>query len=685
VLHRGADRRETGDVSRNPVKIAITPMIWQNIALNMPFRRHRPATSNNVACGGGYVCSLHEYYQRGDGSVFYSGAFAWDDLTAAPTLLSYPDPRMHQPIAQSPFWGPYDNTQGWLSTWLGSMEAMNREGDIIFRSTQATTLTIDPDGEPQFTGIASYHVMKSGSAYTELPAAVSWWVSSFTDAEPYIYVGTDGTLGRIYDSAIQEDKALAQGMSGGFINTPTDLEKMQIVDGGLLLEKQIPEISGTSGTQGGGIQTSEEPEWIKVPLPFDYLVVQNAGWSNVSAVGINNHGLIIGTASYQLTGTDGQPVGQPEEHGVILLPVEILVKSTGTAFDKGTNKLRIATLESAFGGSGYTLGSNAFENDKDSFKIRMINPAKKGSGKMKVKLSSTNEDSNYNGTSREIELIETPADSGTFISHPQILVSNAADADHSFTFAGSDDTYRTHKIALSGTLVVEIDPLGGTNYQRLEAAKVPVEKTVKIKPIVLKKNGVGVMLKGEVDYDIRTIRETFAQCGIKVVASEISYVADSDAGISLEGFWRDGLRTNVSPTNITQDEANLFNYIADNNLRASDEITFIYVNCFRGHGSLEGFAYIKKFTPDKPRRINHVFMAADHQEKFVAPHELLHILLDAAHPWPNPEYSYEFNHYRMVWGANRGSTGFWDRKRITERTGGKQGKDAKASPFAKSP
>jgi hypothetical protein len=80
---------------------------------------------------------------------------------------------------------------------------------------------------------------------------------------------------------------------------------------------------------------------------------------------------------------------------------------------------------------------------------------------------------------------------------------------------------------------------------------------------------------------------------------------------------------------------------------------------------------------------NHVIMSADDKQKFVAPHELLHILLDATHP-PGPNgYPTEFSNPRMFWSGGPNNAGFTSRKRATKHTAGQHAVKAKQSKFAK--
>jgi len=136
------------------------------------------------------------------------------------------------------------------------------------------------------------------------------------------------------------------------------------------------------------------------------------------------------------------------------------------------------------------------------------------------------------------------------------------------------------------------------------------------------------------------------------------------------------LSTNLSPGNLTSDEKKLFNYIATNNLRENDAITIIYVN-YLNDGSYAkncaGVAHIyKRAIQPKSTYAHHVVIAAKYDAKFVVPHEILHILLDATH-WRGPvEWPTEEAMQQMLWYTPRESQPnindkdvFLARKRIT--------------------
>jgi len=381
---------------------------------------------------------------------------------------------------------------------------------------------------------------------------------------------------------------------------------------------------------------------------------------------------------------------------VLLLPVELLVKDpSNPSVKKTTDKLQIATLESAFGGSDYHALANFMEADLQSFYFRMKNPAKTGAGKMKIRISTDSEGTEYDDPAHEVELIETPANSGDFISPAQILVSNEIDDVKEFTFDGTvigDEALndRTHRIALGGKLIVEVDPLGGTNYQRMEMATVPVEKTVKVKPIVLKAGSIfntAVISDAEVAEDMKTLRETFAQCGIKITDAAIAYLDEDDIPDFDLTSGINGLATNGDASNLTVEEQRLFQVIAVDRMRAEDEVSIIYVNTLHENGPpwnpIKGQAYIEKKAPvPSATYANHVVLSAN-RGKFVAPHELLHVLLDATHP-PGPnDYPTEFAHQRMTWSGGPNDAGFSSRKRVTKHTAGRQAVKAQQSRFAK--
>jgi len=289
-----------------------------------------------------------------------------------------------------------------------------------------------------------------------------------------------------------------------------------------------------------------------------------------------------------------------------------------------------------------------------------------------------------------------------------------------------------HKIALGGRVVVETFFPYGAGLQKTIVATVPVEKIVKVKPIVLKKfynfKEYGNVEMAVVDYDtvlanIKTMQESYAQCGIKIVYSQPEIIDPRDISQEL-GFaswanWRifyyyDGvLESNGlprQPNNLTSMEKDLFSFIrtgrSGKKICQDDEIALIYVENFSGN-RFNGLAYIEQLVKaggysDYKTYANNIVMAAN-VRKFTAPHELLHILLDAVH-YPEPDdYAWENRHPRMLWYIQRQGIGirdsspddtgsFLSRKRITKNnhnankpTQDSQSARAKKSPFAKNP
>ncbi|MDQ3622086.1 MAG: hypothetical protein M3463_06315 [Verrucomicrobiota bacterium] len=326
-----------------------------------------------------------------------------------------------------------------------------------------------------------------------------------------------------------------------------------------------------------------------------------------------------------------------------------------------------------------TVAFSFINIDYDQFYVRI--EYLKGRASVTARVSTVNEDPLYNAEPTEIVLRETAVDSGVYESDRMILVSNTEDD----LYGDALINQRTHKAALGSTVILEFDPAQGEEYQRFEVATVPIEKTIYVSPYILLEHEPGeppsrVIDPAAVAADIRTIQETFAQAGIRVLSSPVIIDIDENDVPSFN-IRDDGLDTNYDATRLTQEELSLFWYIETKYSRLPQEIFLIYTNYFDRRLST-GLAYMQRHAPNPSRNAGNIIIAAN-RTRLVAPHEVLHILLDAEHPpseitfgYPN-HYPFEFKHRRMLWSFPLDSSGFLSRKRMTKYTLGRQAERAK--------
>jgi hypothetical protein len=183
------------------------------------------------------------------------------------------------------------------------------------------------------------------------------------------------------------------------------------------------------------------------------------------------------------------------------------------------------------------------------------------------------------------------------------------------------------------------------------------------------------------ELDYKRMKETMAQVGVFVTRHEtVVKFEHTDAGIDLDptGFDFD-MAVFGDPERFA-----VFNWIDQYSQRAPDEISIIYVNYTTTHSTggdngPAGISYIPKlYSPAK--HANHIIISSSKRKMFTAPHELLHILMNAEHS----DYLTEYEHKRMIFHHTDPETaGIEGRKRISKRLFGKQKNAILASPYAK--
>jgi len=192
---------------------------------------------------------------------------------------------------------------------------------------------------------------------------------------------------------------------------------------------------------------------------------------------------------------------------------------------------------------------------------------------------------------------------------------------------------------------------------------------------------------------LKRLRETYARAGIKVEYTGVQII-DPRTLPNIPNnpnydFSKHGLPTAELKANVyTQEEEKILPCIERN----ADEVTLVYVNFFSAGGIemplTSGQAYIDKCALARfgsggnyKKYANHAVVAAQNNGKFTVDHEVLHVLLDAAH---YEAYSYEDEHPRMLFHRESTiETGFKATKRITGRQVGVITRDD--HPFVKDP
>jgi len=366
-----------------------------------------------------------------------------------------------------------------------------------------------------------------------------------------------------------------------------------------------------------------------------------------------------------------------------LLPVEILIPEFTRGSNRSwsptgkllpTNKLAIGALENSFDPvNTRPLKANWIEADPDRFYIRVSDPRQSGKGPFRVRVWTTtagsvgyDDDDRSTANSEVVELIEA-GNSGVFISKSMLLTSNDGDDQHPVdTVADNAKNDRTRRIGLGGKLKIELlEHKPAATYNADIEAEVPIEKTVKIKAFVATINGAQVTPDANIDTDLKILQETMAQVGVKIVRSDpVVKFNHTDAGIDLSN----GLT--VSIPNV-QEAGALFNWVSAR--RASDEISFIYVNDLNNIDA--GVAFRAADFPTQPNYVGHVLMEQVIRKRYTVAHEILHVLLDAEHftpPLGTPDFSIDYYNIRKTWSGGPDDVGIMGRKRISKRDRGRE-------------
>jgi hypothetical protein len=196
--------------------------------------------------------------------------------------------------------------------------------------------------------------------------------------------------------------------------------------------------------------------------------------------------------------------------------------------------LHISKWTDAFSPSGTSpnptavLHASFIDNDPDSFKVRVTDPTKAGSGSASVKLSSLGKLSSYNNPEVEVKLTETDNGTGVFESPTLILVSSYIDDQEFYEGeAGAisslpDDAQgdRTFISQLGGKVHINYDV--NTTTSITGDILIPIKGSVKLNVVILNDSDGPVISNEIVEEYISNMKECFSQVGIKITATLIS-------------------------------------------------------------------------------------------------------------------------------------------------------------------
>jgi hypothetical protein len=266
---------------------------------------------------------------------------------------------------------------------------------------------------------------------------------------------------------------------------------------------------------------------------------------------------------------------------------------------------------------------------------------------VKVSTIDNPEAADYNDAATQIDLL---ADGPDAISKSMLLVSDDVDDDCPVDGVADEGTNdRTHKVQLGGNLKIESIKIGTNAWQSIEV-KVPVPKinTVKVKFVNCQKGAFSpCWTPSEITIAKKFLEERYAQAGIKLEFSEVAGPWVSVSGWLTEGqFPTEVINGVLAVPQKTKD------IVDDGPFIQPTEVVIYLVTRLDGGGinSYSGVAIPPIYLSglDKIVYGNKILVGSagsGYSNNFTSAHELLHILLDAAHG----VYQAEFDDPKMLW------------------------------------
>jgi hypothetical protein len=356
--------------------------------------------------------------------------------------------------------------------------------------------------------------------------------------------------------------------------------------------------------------------------------------------------------------SNGIILAQAENSGVkktgLLIPVEVVNKDKAAV-----NELKIAKMAEP----GVLSGSKTLNitTDPDRFFIRIPGAANFGTSVIKIE-SVDNPDAEYNDNLTELELT---AEGGDLITKSLLLVADDVDDDVAVDGVADDaKNDRTHKIQLGGRLKISAVKIG-TNAEKTFDLKVPVnvKKTVKVKMVNCRYGlyNVDSCWPAETVTRVKKVmKERYAQVGVKLEISEaVGKIIDWTTG-----YLNDYPTLSGSVITIPQQSKDI---IDANPVASGDEIGLYLVR--KMPLGPTGVAIINKYTKAADKAAGYSnkafvevpFFPDREGTDYTAPHEVLHILLDAEHD----DYPTEWNDSKMLWHKTIQNDTIDDTKRIS--------------------
>lgn len=342
-------------------------------------------------------------------------------------------------------------------------------------------------------------------------------------------------------------------------------------------------------------------------------------------------------------GPKRRPVAHPADNEEILAFLEI--SNWENAFDydpPDANGKRHVT--------GGEPRANFIDLDPDRFFIQITDLDQQGTGTIRARIKTVDalgNDIQQHGSNSpfvEFELNEDANDPGLFRSNSMLLVADEIDnGEQNNGSAPGATPFRGRGIAngnLNDPLLrAEIDGDVVVEYNGNELGRIPVcnhrcIKTVRMNVTILRKtDGTVVTTEDDVRERVRRANQIYQQCCIRFdVTIHTASEAEMPAGVILtdtNGFTRSpGIVANRAA--LTSEERALFGSPLNTSQATQDTIEIFYVNFLDPPARATSYR-LGRYTTPSVDVTNIAVIAADYEENFTLPHEILHLFMNRGH------------------------------------------------------
>ena len=384
------------------------------------------------------------------------------------------------------------------------------------------------------------------------------------------------------------------------------------------------------------------PSYVQVGKTIQMMASQAGGgpyeWTvpDDGVAGIDGNGVLTGLAPGVTVVTATDCAGCTATQAVTVVQIDFLAGGSSLP----ASELKIGKWENAFGmvGTNVVLTNNFIDLDPDRFILKVSDFSQVGAGSVGVLLETTGSDDSHNDGATAIDLSETPANSGIFVSTNLLLVSDNIDDNFSYYANPADDARndRTHKIAPGGKVRVQY-PETGPAWATKEIS-VPLEGTIHFVPIVMRSKpasemGSPLVLLSQVEDILAVARERFGQIGINLTWEAPAARDPLPSMTTTNSFL---VRDYVNSTVLSSVAKNLLSEVGT--VGNTNDIHIVFVqNLKAGDRPISGNSVFGFYYDNSEQDyFFNVFLNSDYADNeeymgYIVAHELGHLLTNAGH------------------------------------------------------